>query len=158
MKFRIGDKAIHASYGLGEIIGIEDKPIQGRTTTCYVFHTSDMSVWIPIDKLQQHSLRTPTPPEEFDTLYAILQSQGENLHEDRVQRKDQLLLRMHDGQLASVCMVVRDLHQYKRRVKLNDQERQILERAEKTLLTEWTYSLGTSVSQAHQALSSLLGE
>ena len=158
MSFHIGDKVIHWTYGLGEIAQIEEKPINGQLTNCYVFQTSDMSIWIPIDEMQQHSLRMPTPPDEFVRLYAILKSPGEQLQDDRVLRKNQLMTQMRDGQLASICKVVRDLTHFKRNGKLNDQERYILERAEKSLLTEWTYSLGLPLNQAQQAMTSLLGE
>jgi RNA polymerase-interacting CarD/CdnL/TRCF family regulator len=53
-----------------------------------------------------------------------------------------------DGQLSSICRVVRDLSHFKRTSKLNDQERSILERTVKSLLTEWAYSLGIPLSQA----------
>jgi RNA polymerase-interacting CarD/CdnL/TRCF family regulator len=158
MSFHVGDKVIHWTYGLGEITRIEEKPINGQTTNCYVFQTPDMSIWIPIDEAQQHSLRTPTPPDEFTGLYEILKSPGEQLQEDRILRKNQLMTQLRDGQLASICKVVRDLTHYKRNGKLNDQERSILERAEKSLLTEWTYSLGLPLNQAHQAMTSMLGE
>jgi RNA polymerase-interacting CarD/CdnL/TRCF family regulator len=158
MQFHIGDKVIHWTYGLGEITQIEEKPVHGVLTNCYVFQTTDMTIWIPIDEMQQHSLRIPTPPDEFVRLYAILESPGEQLQEDRVLRKNQLMTQMRDGQLASICKVVRDLTHYKRKSKLNDQERYILERAEKSLLTEWTYSLGLPLHQAHEAMTNLLGE
>ena len=63
---------------------------------------------------------------------------------------------MRDGQLASICRVVRDLTQFKRSKKLNDQETSILERATNSLLTEWSHSLGMSESQAHLAMTKLL--
>lgn len=156
MSFQIGDKVIHWTYGLGEITQVEEKPINGQLTNCYVVQTSDMTIWIPIDEMQQHSLRKPTSPDEFVSLYAILKSPGEQLQEDRVLRKNELMTQMRDGQLASICKVVRDLTHYKRNSKLNDQERYILERAEKSLLTEWTYSLGLPTSQAHEQMTSLL--
>jgi CarD family transcriptional regulator len=156
MSFQIGDKVIHWTYGLGEITQVEEKPINGQLTNCYVVQTSDMTIWIPIDEMQQHSLRKPTSPDEFVSLYAILKSPGEQLQEDRVLRKNELMTQMRDGQLASICKVVRDLTHYKRKSKLNDQERYILERAEKSLLTEWTYSLGLPTSQAHEQMTSLL--
>lgn len=157
MTFEIGDKVIHWTYGLGEIVQIEEKPINGQLTNCYVFQTSDLTAWVPIDETQQHSLRTPTPPEDFGSLYAILTSEGEKLQDDRVLRKNHLMTMMRDGQLSSICYVVRDLWQFKRSSKLNDQERSILERAEKSLLTEWTYSLGMPINQAHQTMINLLG-
>jgi RNA polymerase-interacting CarD/CdnL/TRCF family regulator len=158
MDYQIGDTAIHWTYGLGEIVDIEEKPINNQPTTCYVFRTTDLTVWVPVDESDQHSLRVPTHPEDFEALYAILTSPGEQLHEDRLLRKNQLMTRMRDGQLASICRVVRDLWSFKRSTKLNDQERSILERAEKSLLTEWTYSLNVPFNKAQQAMIHLLGE
>lgn len=157
MGFQIGDKVIHCTFGLGEIVHIEEKLIQGQPTNCYVVRITDLMIWVPIDN-QQHTLRVPTPPEEFEKLSAILTNPGETLLEDRVLRKNQLLAQIKDGQLASICRVVRDLTYFKRSKKLNEQEKSILERAINSLLTEWTYSQGIPLVQAHQAMSNLLGE
>lgn len=156
MGFRIGDKVIHCSFGLGDITQIEEKNINGTPTRCYVVRISDMTIWVPTDEMQQNSLRTPTPPEEFVRTLPILTSPNEALQEDRILRKNQLMDQLKDGQLASICRVVRDLTHYQRNSKLNDQERSILERAVKSLLTEWTVSLGLPFNQAHQAMESML--
>ncbi|OGO13893.1 MAG: hypothetical protein A2032_02380 [Chloroflexi bacterium RBG_19FT_COMBO_49_13] len=156
MAFQVGDKVIHCTFGLGEITQIEEKFINGQTTNCYVVHITDMTIWIPIDDQQQNSLRLPTTPEEFTKVLPILSSPNEKLDDDRVLRKEQLLEQMRDGQLSSICRVVRDLTHFQRNSKLNDQERAILERAIKSLLAEWSLSLGTPVNQAHQAMESML--
>jgi CarD family transcriptional regulator len=158
MDFQIGDTVIHWTYGLGEIVHIEEKVIHDHSTNCYVVRTPDLTIWIPINDLHPHSLRMPTSPDEFVKLFSILTSPGEALPEDRVLRKDQLMAHMKDGQLASICGVVRDLTQFKRTKKLNDQERSILDRAVNSLLTEWIFSLGVSQSQAQQAMTKLLDE
>ncbi|MBN2550748.1 MAG: hypothetical protein JXB15_16405 [Anaerolineales bacterium] len=157
MGFKVGDRVIHSSYGLGEITHVEEKVVHDHLTSCYVFRTTDMMIWIPINDLQQHSLRRPTSPREFRKLFAILTSPGEPLPEDRVLRKNQLIMQMRDGQLASICRVVRDLTHFKRTTKLNDQEKHILERAMNSLLTEWNFSLGVSMSQAQQAITEMMG-
>ena len=36
MGFHIGDKVIHCTHGLGEIVQIEQKVIRDRLTDCYV--------------------------------------------------------------------------------------------------------------------------
>lgn len=156
MGFQIGDKVIHMTYGLGEIALIEEKIVLGHLTKCYVVQISDLTIWVPINDQGQSSLRLPTPPIEFEKLFAILTSPGEKLQEDRMLRKNQLMEQLRDGQLASICRVVRDLTHFQRRTKLNDQERSILERAIKSLLAEWTYSLGTTINQAHQAMERML--
>ena len=156
MSFQIGDKVIHCVFGLGEITQIEEKPINGQLTNCYVVKITDLTIWIPIDDLQQNSLRLPTLPEEFVKVLPILSSPNEILEDDRVLRKHQLIEQLRDGQLASICRVVRDLTHFQHISKLNDQEKSILERAINTLLAEWSLSLGTPINLAHQAMESML--
>ena len=158
MGFHVGDKVIHWVHGLGEIIYIDEKIICDRPTSCYVLRTPDLMIWIPINDMEQQSLRMPALPEDFERLYAILTSPGEELLADRTLRKEQLLAKMKDGKLESLCRVVRDLTDFKNRYKLNDQEKSILERATSSLLTEWSYSLGMSMSQAHQEMTTLLSQ
>lgn len=158
MVFNIGEKVIHWTYGLGEIIRIEEKTIHGHLTNCYVLQTASLMIWVPIDEQNQVSLRVPTAPDNFDDLFAILRSPGEPLPEDRVERKDYLFGRLKDGRLASICEVIRDLHHYKRASKLNDQEKSILEQSVNSLLTEWTYSTGIPRAQAERTMNRLLGE
>lgn len=159
MEFQIGEKVIHWTYGLGEILRIEEKTIRGQLESCYVFCTRDLTIWIPINNNDdQCSLRRPTPPEEFERLFSILTGPGEQLDGDRLQRKTQLMSQIKDGQLSSICKVVRDLTHFKRSTKLNDQERSILERTVNSLLTEWTYSLQVPLSQAQQDMAAMLGD
>jgi len=157
MGFRVGNKVIHCTFGLGEITQIEEKVINGQKEKCYVIQLSDMTIWVPMDDPGQSSLRVPTPPDEFMKTLPILSSQNENLLEDRVLRKKQLTDQLKDGQLASICRVVRDLRHYQRSSKLNDQEKSILERAVNSLVTEWTFTLGTNPHQAIQTMESMLG-
>jgi RNA polymerase-interacting CarD/CdnL/TRCF family regulator len=156
--FHIGDEVIHATHGLGKIVHIEEKIIHEQSTSCYVVRTDDLTIWIPITDIQKHSLRLPTPPDEFKKLFPVLSGPGELLPEDRIVRKDQLMAQVRDGQLISICKVVRDLTHYKQTTKLNDLEKSILDRALKSLLTEWVYSMNVPLDQAQKAVDSLLGD
>jgi RNA polymerase-interacting CarD/CdnL/TRCF family regulator len=155
MRFHMGDQVIHSNFGLGEIVKIEEKKINGHLSNYYVVSINNMTVWVPVDD-EQNSLRIPTPPDEFVKTLPILTSPQQDLQTDRVMRKKQLLDQLKDGQLASICRVIRDLTFYQRNSKLNDQEKSILERAVRSLLTEWTLSLGTTQNQAHQAMENML--
>lgn len=156
MAFQIGDKVIHSAYGMGEIKNIKKMSIHEQVTNCYEVRTSDLTVWVPIEDDLQLSLRAPASPKEFKSLIAILSSPGEELPGDRILRKNLLLTELKDGKLASICRVLRDLNYYTRTTKTNDQEKYILERAMKSLLTEWTYSLNVPMDQAEQAVEKLL--
>lgn len=155
MGFQIGDKVIHGSFGLGEIIQIEDIKVHGHLTSCYTVRIDNLTVWIPIDEADQHSLRLPTTPEEFSRMIAILSSPGEALPADRQARADQLLTQIQGGQLDSICRAVRDLKLLQKATRLNEKERYILDRTSKSLLTEWTYALGVTPNQAQSTLTSL---
>jgi CarD family transcriptional regulator len=158
MGFRIGDKVIHLTHGLGEIVNIEEKMIHNHPTKCYVVRTHDLMIWIPVDESQEHRLRRPTPPEDFVRLFEILTSPSEKLLDDRVMRKDQLLAQMNDGHLASIFKVVRDLTNHKHNSKLNDRDKSILEWSMNSLLTEWAFSLGVTPNQAKLEMMNMLGE
>ncbi len=156
MRFDIGDKVIHSIHGLGEIVQIEEKIIHDLPMLCYKFQTGSLTIWIPVDDPQQHSLRLPAKAKEFVGLSEILTRPSNTLLEDRVLRKEQLMTLLRDGQLKSIFQVVRDLTGFKHSKKLNDQEKFILERATNSLLVEWAYALEITPNQAHQAMVTLL--
>jgi RNA polymerase-interacting CarD/CdnL/TRCF family regulator len=66
------------------------------------------------------------------------------------------MAQMKDGQLESICKVIRDLVAFRRLKKLNDFDAAILERAQKFLLNEWQISLGTPKAEAERELNALL--
>jgi RNA polymerase-interacting CarD/CdnL/TRCF family regulator len=157
MDFDVGDKVVHWNYGLGEILMMDVKFIHGREMLCYVVKIQDLTIWVTADDPEKSSLRSPTPEGDFGELFEILQSQGEPLPVDRFDRKAQLTERMKDGKLTSICSVIRDLFFYRREKKLNDYDKNTLNRAQSFLLTEWMFSLAVPQLQAKDELLQLLG-
>lgn len=156
MDFQVGDDVIHRIFGCGEITDIENRLINESEVRCYVVQVENMTIWVPADIPGQNSLRNPTPPEEFINIINILTSPYEAMEEDRLLRKKYLQDQLIDGQLSSICRVIRDLTHYKRSSKLNDQEKKILEHAIDSLLTEWSHSMDISIEQAKESLQNLL--
>ena len=156
MEFRIGDNVIHRIFGYGEITDVEERVINGTRTTCYVVKVNHDTIWVPADMPGRNSLRSPTPPKEFINTIKILTISPDSLDEDRVIRKKYLLDHLSDGQLTSICQVVRDLTHYKKIFKLNDQEKSILEQAIKSLLEEWSLSLEIPPEKAQKSLEEML--
>ncbi len=154
MDFNIGDEVIHLVHGLGEIENIEDKTVHDHIASCYVFRTPSLTVWVPVE--DQHSLRAPKSKSEFEKLISVLQSPNEPLPEDHLKRKKQLLELVKDGQLTSICRVVRDLSEFSNTIKLNDSDKSILDRAINSLLVEWMYSLSVPLPQAQKKMAEFL--
>jgi RNA polymerase-interacting CarD/CdnL/TRCF family regulator len=156
MDYRVGDIVIHWHYGLGEIVQMDKKFIHDRQMLCYVVRIRDLSIWVTADEPGKSNLRRPTPESDFENLFAILRSPGKPLPVDRFDRKTHLSERMKDGELASICTVIRDLAFCRREKRLNDNDKSTMQRAQSFLLAEWMYSLSVSQAQANGDLMRLL--
>jgi CarD family transcriptional regulator len=156
MTFQVGDKVVHWSYGLGEIIKLDQKRVSGKDDQYFVVQVKDMTLWVPVLEAEKRSLRLPASRDEFQSLFYVLSGPGDPLSEDRMERKTQLTERMRDGKLESICRVIRDLNAYSRKKKLSENDTMILERARKFLLEEWIYSLEVPMSEAQRELEHLL--
>ena len=156
MKFQINDQVIHCTYGLGEIVQLDEKVIAEEKALYYVVRIRDLTLWVRADEYGEASLRRPTPGNEFKHLFDILRSPGEDLSADRLERKQHLQNQMRDGKLESICRVVRDLTSYRLTRKLNDNDKSMLERARSFLITEWELSLSVPSEQAERELAQML--
>jgi len=158
MNFHPGDQVVHWTYGLGEIIELDEKKLLGKTEQYYVVQINDLTLWVPVTSEGESSLRFPTPAGEFDQYIRQLNAAPEPLEEDRLQRKNQLSSLLKDGSLASVCKVVRDLANHVLTKKGNEHDFATLERALNLLLEEWSASLSIPLPEARQELAGLMGE
>ncbi len=158
MAFRVGDKVIHASHGLADIVGMENKEVAGILTRYYVVRTKDLTIWIPVDHSENGSLRMPASRSEFERLFPILRAHYDPFSANRMERKTQIQSRIREGNSGALCRLIRDLSFYNRNRKLNDTEGLILERAVTWLVDEWQFAMSVSPVEARQQLNHLLDE
>jgi RNA polymerase-interacting CarD/CdnL/TRCF family regulator len=156
MEFNVGAAVVHWTYGLGKIVAVEERALAGQKTLYYVVQINDLTVWVPVDEKAKMRLRPPTSQNAFKKLFKILSEPGKSLSEDRHERKVDLHQKLQDGNVESLCTVIRDLSSYQHKKALNDDDKVILRRASTSLLGEWGYSFSVSVAQAEQELRGLL--
>lgn len=156
MDFQIGDQVIHARYGLGQVVSLDEKTIEGQSTPCYVVQVGTLQLWVPSASSSTSTLRLPTPKKEFKKLIAILQGKAESLPDDRNERRLMLHHRVSSGKLDSVCEVVRDLVNFGRISKMNDNDKMILQRCQKLITTEWQLVFSMTETQAEENFNSIL--
>jgi RNA polymerase-interacting CarD/CdnL/TRCF family regulator len=158
MNFHKGDTVMHWTYGIGQIVNLEERAIEGSKNIYYVVQVRDMTVWVPADNKVKSRLRSPTPKSRFQKLFMILSSPSEALPEDRLERKARLLELLEDGSPESLCRVIRDLSAYqKQQVRpLNDNDQMTLKQSRNTLLGEWGFVLSITHAQAEHELHRLL--
>lgn len=156
IQFQVGDQVIHWAYGPGVILELDKKSLSGRTRQYYVVQMSNLTLWVPVDQTSESSLRLPTPKEDFEDLFHILTSPGKPLSSDRNERRMQLVERLKNHELVSICEVIRDLNRYKRHNKMNDNDNATLERSRNFLIYEWSMASSIPIRQAENDLSNLL--
>ena len=83
MTFNVGDPVMHWTYGLGHIIGLEERALSGQKALYYAVKVRDMTVWVPDDDGIGRRLRPPTTKNGFKRLLAILSAPAEPLPDDR---------------------------------------------------------------------------
>jgi CarD family transcriptional regulator len=156
MKFNIGDPVVHWTYGLGNIIGKEEREISGKKQVYYEVRVNDLTVWVPADEQVTSRLRQPTSAAEFDQLFSILASPGEPLPENRLERKVEIVEKLKDGRADTLCRVIRDLSCYQQIRALNETDHGLMNRVHNTLIGEWVYALSISVLDAEKELRQIL--
>ena len=157
MNFQEGDTVMHWTYGLGQIISLEERDLFGSKTLYYAVRIKDLTVWVPSDDELKHRLRPPTSKSRFKVMLATLSTPGEPLPDDRQQRRTRLLELLRDGRTQSLCLIVSSLYAYRKIRPLNDSDQSILKQARTALLGEWEFVLSITPAQAEHELHSILG-
>jgi RNA polymerase-interacting CarD/CdnL/TRCF family regulator len=156
MNFHTGDMVMHWTYGIGQIVDLEERALFGSKMLYYGVHVQDLTVWVPADANVKNRLRSPTPKDQFKQLLSILSGSSEPLPENRLERKTHLQKRMKDTSVESLCQVIRDIYSYKKAQPLNDNDTMVLKQALKILLGEWEFVLSVTQAQANLELHHLL--
>jgi RNA polymerase-interacting CarD/CdnL/TRCF family regulator len=158
MEFQIGDKVVHRSYGVGEILQYDEKTLSGQTEMYYVVRINDLTIWVPVNGSGECSLRPTTPAAEFEHLFEILGNSGEALSIDRLERRTELIDRLRRGTLESICRIIRDLMFLRRQKKLNEHDNLVLERAQNLFVEEWVLALAVPRTYAQRELKRILAD
>ena len=158
MNFHTGDTIMHWTYGIGQIVNLEERTLSGSKILYYAVQVRDMTVWVPADNKVGSRLRTPTPKSRFQQLLSILSSPTESLPQDRLERKTRLLQLLQDGRPESLCQIIRDLSAYQKQQTrpMNENDQMVLKQSRKTLLEEWGFVLSITHAQAEHELYRLL--
>lgn len=156
MEFQIGDPVVHCTYGMGKVTGVEERSYNETTALYYQVQVTDFTIWIPADENLESRLRLPASVSRFKKMLSILSAPAEDLPKDRRERNLLLLERMKNGDVASLCKVIRDLASYRRDRAWSEYDSALMKRAQKTLLGEWTFILSVTSEQAETELQRLL--
>jgi len=156
VKFAKGAWIVHLYHGVGQVISIESKSLDGNKVKYYKVQTQDSIYWVPVGKVDDERIRPLSTPKEIDKALRILRRKPRQMSADHMQRKNQINDVRSIGALDEVAKIIRDLSARQAAEKLNDSEERALNHFTDRLISEWSVSKDISTDEARQELTDKL--
>jgi len=156
LEFAEGDWIVHLYHGVGQIIDIEQKSLDGKTINYYKVQTKDSIYWVPVENVDIDRIRPLSTPKEIDNALRIIRRKPRKMSTDHMKRKSQINDVRSIGALDEVAKIIRDLSARQIADKLNDSEERALSQFTDRLISEWSVSKDISTSEAREKLNDIL--
>ena len=148
---------MHSYFGAGQVMGTETKQVSGGDKSYYKIQTSNSTLWLPIEGLDESKIRPISTPEEFEEAIDELRRGPEEMDPNAPERKKKIEEVKLVNIPAETARLVRDLweRQWSER-GLYDWEREAWRFLSSRLVQEWTLCVGISAVKARQILIQML--
>ena len=150
--FLLGDKAVHPSHGVGEVIGVEERELGGTKGIFYVLRILDngMKVMVPTNAVMQVGLRHVMSEPEAEKVIDTMRLREVAVDVQPWSRRFRAYTEMiKSGSPYEIAKVMRDMHRLKFDKDLSFGERRLLDQAKSLLLKE--LALAKKVTEAEIA-------
>jgi RNA polymerase-interacting CarD/CdnL/TRCF family regulator len=142
MLFNVGDWVVHPLHGVGQVIGVERKPLAQEAQLYYEIAIVKGTLWVAVE-MPPAGLRGVTTKGDLPRYRTVLKSAPGLLNKDYHQRRGE---------------VVRDLTAYGWLKGLSEVDAGLLRRAHDSLCQEWATAEAVTVVEAAQEVEALLRE
>ncbi len=157
--FKIGDIAVYPNQGIGKIVGIEEKVIEGKVIQSYILKLldSEVSLYIPLEAAKKVGLRPILSKEEAERIYQILSEEEIKLsNENWNKRYKEYMEKLKKGDIFVLAQLLRELAEVSKKKLLSFGERKIFERAKEFLVKELALCEGCSEQEMETKIKNLL--
>lgn len=137
--FKIGDKAVYPTHGVGVIESIESKEISGDKQTFYVLRVlgNGMTIMIPTNNAKTVGLRQIISQKQVSKVYKILRKKDIEIDAQTWNRRyREYVEKIKSGSIFEVAGVLRDLFLLRLGKDLSFGERRMLDTARNLLIKE----------------------
>ncbi|MGC0371913.1 MAG: hypothetical protein DGJ47_000614 [Rickettsiaceae bacterium] len=157
--FKIGEKVIYPSHGVGEIIDIESQNVADTVLEVYVisFPQDKMTLRVPVSRSSNSSLRGLSTKADMEAVYSILNEKPKRGNKMWSRRAQEYETKINSGEIHLIAEVVRDLYKNADGDR-SYSERTIYECALNRLASEIAELDGKSVQSITENLVELLKE
>lgn len=156
LEYARGDWIVHLYHGVGQIVGIEKKYLEGEIVSYFKVKTRDSTFWVPVKQVDNVRIRRIASRKDIQEVLNILKRKPRAMSDDHAQRKSRISSVKEDGTLAAMARMVRDLTARQKQTRLNDSEERALNWFTERLLSEWATCFGIRLEEARKRLSQIL--
>jgi len=137
LRFKIGDWIVHASYGVGKVVDILDKDVDGNQQTFFKVSTEDIEYWLPVENADAEHITSIRSEKDFNQAIQIISKPPKPMSEPHNQYKRLIYERWLDCSLPARAALIRDLNGRNAIKRLNYDEKETCNKAEKSFIEEW---------------------
>ena len=141
--FKVGDKAVHPSHGVGEVTAIESRDIGGSRQNFYILRILDnaMKVMVPTSAATQVGLRGIMSDKQANDILSTMRAREVAVDAQPWSRRFRVYTEMiKSGSPVEIAKVLRDMNRLKFDKDLSFGERRLLDQARSLLLKELAFA------------------
>ncbi len=158
VEFKVGDNAVYAGSGVGQIIAIEAKELCGIKQTFYRFQlfNSNVEALVPINN-PESKLRPIITKDDAQKVISIVQRKDVKIDKQTWNRRyREYMEKIKTGSLYEIAEVFRDLYLLRREKELSHGEKKMLELARNYLFRELQICMGAETMKTEDDMVRIL--
>ena len=151
-----GDWIVHVFYGLGQVLGIDNKMLDGEIQSFLKVKTSDSVYWIPTTNIDITRIRPLASQRQFRYALSLIEKSPKQLPKDYLQRRRKISKTLHNISLYSKVRMIRDLHGRRITTKYDSTDNNVLKNLKEQFLNEWTMVMNENRKNLESKLNKAL--
>jgi CarD family transcriptional regulator len=137
--FKVGEMSVHPKHGVGEVVAIEQKDLDGKASAVYVLRllANGLKVFVPTASAERVGLRPVMQKGEAQQIFEILRTPEVAVDVQPWNRRIRAYTEMlKSGLPTEIAKVLRDMYRLKFDKDLSFGERRLLDQARGLLVQE----------------------
>ena len=156
MELNQGDWIVHSRYGLGQVIGVEEKSLDEGIQPYFNVKTDSFSYWISKSNLTSGRIRRIGQAEDFYKAMTLISAEPALLDENFRSRLQGINDLIDENSILSKAQLIRDIHARNFKKDIHANERGMLEDIKDQFVEEFMVSCQISEKTARAQIKDAL--
>lgn len=156
--FKVGDKVVYPSHGVGVIEDIQNREMSGTRESFYILQMCEqsMTIMVPTANSEKVGLRDVIGKSDVTKVLKVLKQRGPKTTEAWSRRSKQYMETIKTGDVFEIAKIFRDLARLRHRKTLSFGEKQVFDNVRDLIAEEISQVRGTSKDSIVTLLDSLV--